>query len=189
MPSHLKGKHKPRPAYVLTMDDEAWNRASLSERALHVARSQERLDVREIPKGSNWGKVVQMYLKVAGLFSPAPWCAAFVTWCLIESGADRKKLPKNPASTYFWWAWAKERGRLADGPRRGDLFVWNGKSGGHIGFCLNDAGKFRTLEGNTNDDGSREGYEVAELTRRTSDLQRHPRWGFILITDSLYEVG
>lgn len=59
-------------------------------------------------------------------------------------------------------------------PGPGSLAVWqkykNGKPhwSGHIGIYVgkNNDDMLRTIDGNTNDDGSREGYEVAEKTRR-----------------------
>lgn len=38
---------------------------------------------------------------------------------------------------------------------------------------------------NTNDEGSREGYEVCERQRWTSEISRHPRWGYIVIDKGL----
>ena len=88
----------PKPSYVTTVSAAEWASLPLPERFLHVARSQ--VGVREVT--ANWSPIIKLYLKVAGVFSPAPWCAAFLTWCLLEAGADRKKLPKFPASTYYW---------------------------------------------------------------------------------------
>lgn len=173
-----------KPPYVKTLTDQQWASALLSERALHVAHSQ--LGVKE--SGANWGPMVKLYLAVAGMFSPAPWCASFVTWCLVQSGADRKKLPKFAASTYYWWEWAKNSHRDNPNPSRGRLFVWNEKGGGHIGFVAETLvnGSFRTVEGNTNDNGGREGYKVAERIRKQLDVIGHPRWTYIEIGDELY---
>lgn len=54
-------------------------------------------------------------------------------------------------------------------PTVGAVVIWklgNGPSG-HAGIVVkvNPNGTFETVEGNTNDDGSREGYEVARKTR------------------------
>lgn len=169
----------PKPEYVKTVSAEEWRTLPLSERWLHVARSQ--VGVREVE--SNWGPVVRLYLKAAGLFSPAPWCAAFVTWCLVESGAVRSKLPKFAASTYWWWKWATDNKRLHAIPRRGDIGVVNGKSGGHqfaVRASTLGGNLFSTIEGNTNDEGSREGYEVCDRERSVRQyMEKYPRWGFI----------
>jgi len=162
-----------------------WANASLSERALHLARSQERLKVREV--GRNWGPKVSLYLRVANVFGPAPWCAAFVFWCLVLSGADRRLLWKWPASTWSLAVWARKEGRLKPSPARGRAFVWNSGSwtrsgSGHTGFCLEPAaadGSFTTIEGNTNAGGSREGVAVLERTRRTVLVARYPVNGYV----------
>lgn len=38
---------------------------------------------------------------------------------------------------------------------------------------------------NTNDEGSREGYEVCERERLKGDIKKHPRWGYVLIDGGL----
>ncbi len=180
-------RDKPRPDYLgnLLPGDE-WKNAPLSERVLHVARSQERKKVREL--SPNWGGMVTAYLKVAGLFGPAPWCAAFVYWCLVESGADRSKLWKGPASTWSLAVWAKATGRLSVGARRGDVFVWNTGTPqrygtGHTGVVTKAEGSnLKTIEGNTNDKGSREGVAVLDKDRTTfhvKQLSRGGLWGFV----------
>lgn len=173
-----------KPDYVKTVSAEEWDNLPLSERYLHVARSQDK--VREFPENSNWGPMVKLYLKVAGIFSPAYWCAAFQTWCLIEAGADRKKLPKLAASTYYWYVWAVENKRLTKAPKRGYLSVQNKASGGHIWACLSDGDPHRSLEGNTNPGGSSNGYGVFERKRSIASMKQYPRWGFIIITDDLF---
>lgn len=171
----------PKPSYVKTLTAEQWANAPLSERALHVARSQERNRVREL--SPNWGGMVTIYLRVAGWRSPAPWCAAFVFWCLLESGADRKKLWGLPASTLSLYQWASKGKRIKQNAfaNRGDLFVWNDGRAGHTGFVANRIGvaHFKTIEGNTDDAGSREGVRVAERTRSYSLLRTFRFWGFI----------
>lgn len=154
------------------------------ERSLHQAASQ--VGVREVPKGSNWGPMVSLYLKAAGLLKPAYWCAAFVTWCIVAAGGKRSSLPKLAASTYWWMVWARNTGRNVNKPKRGYLFVWNVKGAGHIGFItsVSDSGQtFETIEGNTNSGGSREGYEVARRTRTVKEIM--DRGGFFIDITSL----
>jgi hypothetical protein len=179
----MKGRLKPKPIYVKTMDDATWRNAGLIERAVHVARSQEQMKVRELSE--NFGGMVTVYLKVAGWLKPAYWCAAFVYWCLLESGADKKKLWSNPASTYFMWLWASKNGRLVTNRVMGrSVGVYNKASGGHTWFFLNDQGD--TIEGNTNVKGSRNGIGVFERNRSLSEMKGYPRYGCIRITDDLY---
>lgn len=130
---------------------------------------------------------IAMYLESAGVHVPAPWCAALATWCLVQSGYPRKSLPNHPASTCAWQRWAESQGISSDDPsraRRGDLFVWCDakKWAGHMGFIV-EARKIlgvwwvRTVEGNSAEDGSREG---AKIVRRGSQTRPAPigwrRW-------------
>lgn len=130
---------------------------------------------------TNWGPKVSMYLASAGIYHPAAWCAAFVTWCLLEAGAKRKNLPLLAASTYYWYEWANKNKRLLSQPHRGDVFVVNGANGGHEGWVRASSDAFiNTIEGNTNDEGSRDGFEVCERERQWARYAgQFPRQGFI----------
>lgn len=173
----------PRPAFVKTLTPDEWRNADLNERFLHVMRSQERLGIREVTE--NWGPAIKAYLAVAGVFGPGPWCAALVTWALVQAGADRKKLPKFAASTYFWWKWANDNELTIAFPVRGSLGVQNGAKGGHIWAILDGNPRFATIEGNTNPGGSREGYGVFERKRSAASMMGHPRRAFIRLPNSL----
>jgi len=54
----------------------------------------------------------------------------------------------------------------------GDIFIMQFKHGtGHTGFVVKvENGIVHTIEGNTNDDGSREGYEVAQRKRTIGEI-------------------
>ena len=164
--------------------DEKFSALPVTERALLEAKSQ--IGVEEVPRGSNWGPMVKVFLRAAGLAGPAPWCAAFVTWCLVIAGVQRSKLPLASASTAAWIKWAWVNHRFYTSPKRGDLFVWNDQGKGHIGFVADvypKTGKVRTIEGNTNDGGSREGFAVCERKRTIESIVHHAgTGGFISLT-------
>lgn len=162
---------------VSYLTDEAYSKLPAVERALHQARSQ--VGQEEKPRGSNWGGMVTEYIKSTGLNVACFWCAAYVTWCLKQAQYSGK-LPKHRASTYYWYVFGKENNILHKTPQRNDLFVWNGANGGHIGWVIRVNGnRFWTLEGNSNNDGSRNGYKVVEHERTIESLKKYPRWGFI----------
>lgn len=165
----------PVPFYT----DDEYTAMPAFDRAVMQAASQ--VDVEEVPRGSNWGPRVRAYLAAVKVFGPAYWCGAFVGWCCINAGIPRIKLPSNMASTLNWIKWATSHGRLKTTPQRGMLFVWNSNGAGHIGFVtrVNSNGTFETIEGNTNNDGSRNGYKVCRRTRSVLELKRHDKWGFI----------
>jgi hypothetical protein len=118
----------------------------------------------EHPKGSNWGRPVQEYLEAAGINRPAPWCAAFIEWGL-------QKIGRKGAGAYVP-SWNQPSHRI-DRPSIGSLgLVWfpQMKRYGHI-FCVKRVTSSRsieTIEGNSNAEGSREGYAVVSRVRPVS---------------------
>ncbi|MEN2425977.1 CHAP domain-containing protein [Chromobacterium vaccinii] len=131
---------------------------------LEVARSQ--LGVEEVPRGSNDGKQVRQYLASVGIGFPASWCMAFVYWCAGQAGAAGA-LVKTGGVLRQW----NERPQLrAATPAPGDIFILDyGKGLGHTGFVeAVDGDTIVTIEGNTNADGSREGYAVCRRRRSIS---------------------
>ena len=100
------------------------------------------------------------------------WCAIFVGWILCRAYALKDKTALRVAlgfdSPFFvdsardWLAQAKREKMPTDQPAPGDLFVLLNGSGlaHHIGFVVSapdDDGRFRTIEGNTNEGGSPNG--------------------------------
>lgn len=162
--------------------------APLLVEALRIAATQ--IGVMEQPLGSNRGPEVDRYLRTVGL-DPAegsfPWCAAFVFSCFDE--AARALGRANPvirtAGVLDHWTQAGSRGipRLTAAKahmhealvRPGLIFIIDtGAPGGagHTGLIEGvDNGKLVTIEGNTNDGGSREGVGVFRRTgRRVRDI-------------------
>lgn len=123
---------------------------------------------------------IARFLADCGLGPAQPWCAAFVTSCLLAAGVSLGELPHGPASTYNWMRWAQSKGILKHAwggggiVQKGDLFVWNQRwktalpAQGHIGIIvgISDDRRFlRTIEGNSNAAGGRNG---SALIRRGS---------------------
>ncbi len=150
----------------------SWTAWPLSEKLVQLAAYHcDVLKVAEEPRGSNRGPWVERYLKATGLGGGNPWWAAFVTYLLGECGY--KEIPIGPAAVANWSKWASRTKRLVSPPKRGDLFfTLNANGTGHIGIVLeNKAGRVRTIEGNSNSDGSREGYAVVRHERPIAGLR------------------
>lgn len=132
----------------------------LADVALSVARSQ--IGVSEQPQGSNWGPKVQQYLASVGIGFPAAWCMAFVYWCVDKAAREMKTANPLLKTGSVMAQWNASKALRVSMPRTGDLFVMDfGKGLGHIGFVNSVKGdRIQTVEGNSNDEGSREGYEV-----------------------------
>lgn len=153
---------------------------TLSEFSLSIALSQD--GVSEVPKGSNAGPEVSEYLRSVGLNAGFAWCMAFVYWCVNKASGEM--LIPNPlvktAGVMRQWNETTLRKIPKQGAiKPGDIFILRFAHGtGHTGFVEKvEGGIVHTIEGNTNDDGSREGYEVARRERALSSF-----YGFIQLT-------
>ncbi len=154
---------------------------SIAARSLEIAITQ--LGVCEKPKGSNGGPEVSQYLRAVGLGAGFAWCMAFVYWCVAKAAQEAEI--KNPllktAGVMMQWNGTSLRKlpKTSSAVKPGDIFIMNfGHGTGHTGFVKEvKKGTIITVEGNTNDDGSREGYEVAERERPISSFL-----GFIQLT-------
>ncbi len=148
--------------------------ASLATDALEFALAE--IGTMEQPPGSNRGPRVDEYIRAVGL-NPSggfAWCAAFVYWCFAQAATQagtRNPVIKTAGVLAHW----RNAGR-AEIPRvmraqavsdpsliqPGFVFIMDFGGGvGHTGFVVETAGgRVITVEGNTNDGGSREGVGV-----------------------------
>ncbi len=131
--------------------------------------------IRELT-GRNDGIEVETYLKTCRLKAGAPWCAAFVNWCLVQCGAPHAGSGWSPD----WFP--KDRiiwhpgGVVGSGalPQKGDVFgvyFETKRRIAHVGLIEEWRGRsVVTVEGNTNGAGSREGNGVYRKVRLTAQL-------------------
>lgn len=154
---------------------------------LAAERAEANIGVRE-DGNSNSGKFVDQYLEASGVEPGNPWCLAFLYFRLWDAAGRpvNHKLPLNfPRSAYTpdAVAWAKAHGlwipQQEHTCKRGDLALFYRSSMGrvcHVGIVTSVSDQkvnFHTVEGNTNEDGGREGYMVAKKTRVWSNLGEH----------------
>jgi hypothetical protein len=148
----------------------AFGQGSVRQKVVESYSSQ--IGVRELT-GNNDGKEVEMYLKSVGLGKGYAWCAAFVCWSIQQGGIYSPKSAWSPAmfpNSRVKWR-RNQPGRYQ--PLQGDVFglyYANLKRVGHVGFVDRWGDKeVHTVEGNTNQAGSREGdgvYRKIRLTRQ-----------------------
>ncbi|ELR71753.1 hypothetical protein C900_02338 [Fulvivirga imtechensis AK7] len=119
--------------------------------------------------GANRGKMVEQYLAVTGLGPSFPWCAAFVSWCYIHAGVDAPVsawVPSFAIQRNIIYKRGKPTKKI---PQTGDVFmIWYDRLNrpAHIGFVDTWGNEYViTVEGNTNDNGSREGDGVYRKKR------------------------
>lgn len=149
---------------------------TLGEKAIPVAVSQ--LGEEEKPRGSNWGEPVKTYLASVGIGFAASWCMAFVYWCFKKaSGTDKCPLIRTGGVLHAWNK-ADAKNKFLRDPQKGDIFIMDFGNGlGHTGIVESVEGNFiHTIEGNTNDSGSREGYEVCRKIRALSKIKGYLRY-------------
>lgn len=160
-------------------------------RALLVEVAIGEIGVRETSR--NQGPGIEKYWGATtypeGCRDRQPWCAAVLCWVFlrtlalaVERGVEggialtERTRPKSAAVRY-WPAWARRTGCLifAPGsskyvPEPGDVVIFTFSHIGLVEKRLN-ANSVRTLEGNTDDEGSREGKEFCRRVRSHSIIK------------------
>jgi hypothetical protein len=127
----------------------------------------------------NRGWEVEAILASVGLPPGQPWCAAWVYWIGDWALRQRWPLPKT-GSCDVLGEYARQQGMLVTQPSEGDVFLlWRPSAAFyHTGFVtkvlVGDV--YTTVEGNTSDDGSANGWGVLQRQRRRHDGDRFIRW-------------
>ena len=162
--------------------------SQLTSQLLKIAIAE--IGTREIGS-SNRGRKVDEYQKADNLAGEGyAWCSSFVSWLIRETAnAHGIKIPWSfSPSCDKVWEDARLRGLVRFTPQPGDFFLVrarlkNGKFSDrdaiHIGVVKSvaaDGKTFTTIEGNSNDEGLREGYEVASIPRPVSERFVFVRW-------------
>lgn len=161
---------------------------SLVSEIVRIAKGE--VGVREVGS-TNCGVRVDQY-KAATWLNPKKgwaWCAAFVCWvireALLASSTKQTKTFKRPRTASAWdfenWSLAQDSTTWLRKPHKNDIapgdivmFTFS-----HIGFALStpDAkGNIQTVEGNTDDAGSREGGGVYLKSRHVSKIRSRIRF-------------
>lgn len=160
--------------------------STLMLQALGIAGSQ--VGQMEEPPGANRGPMVDEYLRATGVPLNAAnpdsraWCMAFVYWTFQAAAGALGRinpLPKTASVLGHWQQAATVPGaRLIKADQSfndptlikpGLIFILDFGGGlGHTGLVerVMPGGRLSTLEGNTNNDGSRKGVGVFRLDRR-----------------------
>ena len=131
--------------------------------------------------GNNDGQRVEEYLRSCNLKKGNPWCAAFVTWTFKQAKVDAIVSAYSPS-------WFPKKSTIytrgANGnktPQKADVFgIYFSNKGriAHVGFIdvWEDNSYCITVEGNTNDEGSREGDGVYRKRRLKSQIYKVSRF-------------
>ena len=140
----------------------------LTAAVLDIARGE--IGVHE-QGGNNRGQRVEEYQRSAGGHPGEAWCASYVSWCFIKAaeamGVTNPMTPSRGALRVWHQAPSAAKSKT---PTIGSIFVIDhGKGKGHVGFVESVTHThIQTVEGNTNEEGSREGDGVLRRIRRYS---------------------
>jgi hypothetical protein len=149
---------------------------------VYLACLRQHTPVREQPINSNKGQMVEAYQKACGGKAGDPWCMQILNY--TGKMAFGKAWPlRMTGSTNEAAADAKAQGVLLESSQGepGDILLLWSTSKGKFHHAATIAavtanGEFTTYEGNTNDDGSREGYGFFTRTRRMQLGDKVIKW-------------
>lgn len=156
------------------------------EKLISIAKSE--VGTREDAINNTGARVVE-YQGATWLAPGAwPWCAAFTSWVMREWLEDQyvrdflklstfsiaEKWRCRDASAFGWEKWAKQRGLSilseTEQARKGDFVVFDFS---HIGVVIEDQSssqsQIKTIEGNTNNKGSRDSNQGDGVWEKTRD--------------------
>jgi hypothetical protein len=139
------------------------------KRVLEIASGE--VGVMENPIGSNAGTEVEQYLASVGLGKGFAWCVAFLYFCFDKASKEQgvaNPLVKTAGVLNLWNNATCRKIKIpsfVDDPsliKPGHIFIISTGGGfGHAGIVESVEGGFMTtIEGNSNNDGSREGTGV-----------------------------
>ncbi len=139
-----------------------------AKKLIEVAATQ--VGVKERP--GNRGPQVKQYLAIVGLNEGYAWCAGFVCWCVDK--VEKKKM--NYSAGVLALHNHNQTIQVKE-PKSGDIFIMRFANGlGHTGIITKvTASHVHTIEGNTNDGGSREGDGVYRRVRDRKTIHGYLR--------------
>ncbi|GAF05602.1 C40 family peptidase [Saccharicrinis fermentans] len=131
----------------------------------------EQLHVREVTQNSS--PDIDKYLHHVGFDYPVAWCAAFVSWNLYNVGISNPNSAWSPSfardKDVIWYSKSgyKNKKTIALAGDVVTFYYSSLKRVGHVGFYIktDKSGYFITIEGNTNNNGSRTGDGVYKKKR------------------------
>lgn len=168
---------KTHAAYRAYLDDQARPQESFADVLARVALGE--VGTRE--EGHNGGPRVREYQAATWYEGgPWPWCAAFVCWCFREAMTAVQPGIQRPTTPGAWAfeKWARKAGAELIKPvgeklaKRGDIVVFTFS---HVGIVCEDqlepGDYIKTVEGNTNAAGAREGDGVWQKSRKAKHVR------------------
>lgn len=143
-----------------------------------IAEAKSKVGLHEVPKGSNDGKDLRAYLKDTAFEAGQPWCLYFAE-AVIRKAFNKANTPLPSlmwtGGTMSLLEWAKSHKKTLDGTEglsTGSIGLIHNGDPEHVHHAVIITGEdpanhdhYTTIEGNSNADGSYEGYEVVARSR------------------------
>lgn len=143
----------------------AWLDSALSGARIAIVKwVLDNVIVEEMPTGSNRSALIDAWNTAAAAPLGSPWCASFARAAWLVGGIT----PLGNAACEDWHQNAVRAGRFTTTAQPGDVALFDLTGGGiadHCGIVTRLTPHLWTMEGNTNSDGSREGYAVMPHAR------------------------
>ena len=152
-----------------------------SDRLAFIEVANAQIGVKQSTRGSETGPMVDAYILSTGLKpgKSSYWCMAFVYWCAMKTCEERDINNNLPRTAHVKTSWNRSKASGAGAiVERNDaksttvkpgmvFYISTGQTTGHTGIVTKvSGGTISTIEGNTNEGGSRNGYGVFARTRR-----------------------
>jgi hypothetical protein len=142
----------------------------------------------EIPPHLNRGPLIDAWVTRVGSPLGSPWCAAYA-WCMGAEALGTRWPVVKSGSCQAIYDWAKQKDCLVAAPAPGDLFLlYHAELSryAHVGYVRSvRSDRLGTVEGNTNTDGSRDGWGVFARERLMSSRLAYVRWAKVVPNASL----
>jgi len=142
---------------------------STVDKVISIAKAE--VGYHEGYSNGHWNNKEKYAAEVPGLdwADYQPWCATFVSWCLLKSGLSRD-LFYITASVAAARDWAKHNKQFSEYPAIGAQAIFGINGDVHTGIVYGYDGTYiYTVEGNTNVNGSAEGDGVYYKKRLRKD--------------------
>ena len=152
-----------------------------SDKLAFIKVANAQIGVKQSTRGSETGPMVDAYIYSTGLRpgKSSYWCMAFVYWCAMKTCNERNIINNFPKTAHVKTSWNRakqtgigaivERGEAtSDTVKPGMVFyISTGSTSGHTGIVTKvSSTTVHTIEGNTNEGGSSNGYGVFARTRK-----------------------
>ena len=154
----------------------------LGQASVNIALSYEGVHETE---GHDRGPEIDMFLRSQGLPPGNAWCASFVSFCIMHAAKSLGIKPRFVYGGSVYKLWTRNPSLQLKAPEENCVFLLDhglskgGQRIGHTGFVITPTDEYdlmTTMEGNTDESGSRSGGHAMRRTRNVSEFAKGYGW-------------